>query len=90
MPDPKDVPADPELVRLAKLVKLMRAAQKEFFAGDKSPAKVKLAKDLERRVDRAVSWVLANRSGVQAQAELPLGGTGGAPADLGTYRRKDF
>lgn len=52
-----------ELVRLAKLVKLMRAAQRQYFAGDRSDAVIAQAKDYERRVDRAVKWVLDHRQG---------------------------
>lgn len=50
-----------ELVRLAKLVKAMRSVQKRYYAGDHSTATLTTAKDLERRVDKAVDWVLDHR-----------------------------
>jgi hypothetical protein len=63
-------PVEPnELVRLAKLVKLMRTAQKRFFDGDRSRAALSQARDLERRVDKAVVWVIEHRQG---QRKFPL------------------
>ncbi len=56
------MPPDPsEIARFAKLVKLMRQAQHRYFDGDRSPASISQAKDLERRVDRAVTWILGHR-----------------------------
>lgn len=50
-----------ELVRLAKLVKLMRDGQRKYFNGDRSPATLAAVKDYERRVDKAVKWVILHR-----------------------------
>jgi hypothetical protein len=56
-------PEDTELVRLAKLVKLMRDAQRHYFAGDKSAVTLAMARQFEQRVDKAVKWVLEHRQG---------------------------
>ena len=70
-----------EVVRLAKLVKLMRDTQKRFFAGDKGRTTVMLAKDYEHRVDKAVAWILKHR---QEQGELfPANGQGSGPYQPG-------
>ncbi|MFO0961264.1 MAG: hypothetical protein U0800_28115 [Isosphaeraceae bacterium] len=65
MPDAKKADPAEVLTRFAKLVKLLRANQREFFKGDKSSTRVNQCKDLERRVDKAVDWVLdpARRQG---------------------------
>ena len=55
-------PEETEVVRLAKLVALMRGAQKSFFES-RNATVLKQSKDLERRVDKAVKWVLAHRQG---------------------------
>jgi hypothetical protein len=47
-----------DLVRFAKLVKLMRAMQKRYFDGERTATVVSQARDLERRVDKAVAWVI--------------------------------
>jgi hypothetical protein len=52
-----------ELLRLAKLVTMMRAAQRKWFDGDHSKAVLVQCRDLERRVDRAVKWVIEHRQG---------------------------
>lgn len=49
---------NPELIQLAKLVADMRKAQKRFFDGDRSAAQVRICKDYERRVDRAVGEIV--------------------------------
>ena len=53
-------PEETEVVRLAKLVALMRGAQKSFFES-RNATVLKQSKDLERRVDKAVAWVLTHR-----------------------------
>jgi hypothetical protein len=68
---------EPEIVRLAKLVRLMRSAQTRYFRGDKSRASMSAALDLEKRVDTAVAWVIGNR-----QRDLFPGG----PSRPGAYR----
>lgn len=65
---------DDPLVRLATMVREMRALQRKFFAGDKSSATFDRAKTLERAVDREVSAVLDVRQG-----ELFAGPTGSGP-----------
>ena len=54
-------PEETEVVRLAKLVKVMRDLQKRYFDGEKNSTVLKQSKDYERRVDKAVRWVLAHR-----------------------------
>lgn len=49
-----------EIVRFAKLVKLMRSTQREF-SRDRRPALLTMARELEGRVDRAVDWIMAHR-----------------------------
>lgn len=57
-------PPESDIVRLAKLVKLCRDAQNRVLrGGDRSPSAVGAARDLERRVDIAVTWVLKPRTG---------------------------
>jgi len=53
---------EPEIIRFARLVRSMRAAQIQFFKGDKSPALLNTAKDLELRVDKALRWIDQHRS----------------------------
>ena len=47
-----------DVVELAKLGKQMREAQNRFFRGDRDATAVRIAKDWERRFDRAVEEVL--------------------------------
>ena len=68
-------PEETEVVRLAKLVALMRGAQKSFFESRHATVLTQ-SKDLERRVDKAVKWVLAHRQGELFAAPQP---------DLGPY-----
>jgi len=63
MPVPEYDPS--ELVRLARLVKLMRDGQRKYFAGDRSPATLAAVKDYERRVDKAVKWIMIHRQSRQ-------------------------
>jgi hypothetical protein len=57
MPDP-----DPsELHRFARLVQLLRSLQCRYAAGDRSDALRAQLADATRRVDRAISWILAHR-----------------------------
>jgi hypothetical protein len=67
-------PDTTELVRFAKLVSLMRSVQRAYFDGDRSPACIGQARDLERRVDKATRWILDHR-----QPKLPLGDPPGDP-----------
>jgi hypothetical protein len=76
---------DNELLRFAKLVKLMRSMQKRYFDGDRSRECLIQARDCEARVDKAVWWILSNRQGT-----LPLDSQRrqqdvkpGTPADVG-------
>ena len=70
---------EPDIVRLARLVREMRQAQARYFGGDRSRQAIGAAKDLEKRVDKAVGWVLD-----QHQAELfPAGPRGMAPIVAG-------
>ena len=46
------------LLELAHLVKRMREKQKQFFRGARSAQVVAEAKDLERKVDQALSEIL--------------------------------
>jgi hypothetical protein len=64
-------PSETEVVRLAKLVKLMRDSQRRYFGGDRSAEAIAHAKDLERRVDKAIAWVLAHRGPNGRQEQLP-------------------
>lgn len=50
--------AEVTLAELAFKVRQMRAAQKQWFAGDKSSATLDRSKKLEREVDRLVAVVL--------------------------------
>lgn len=59
MPKPEHDPG--EILRLANLVKLMRDAQRAYFKDTQSEAKLKLAKELEQKVDKSVRWVIRNR-----------------------------
>jgi hypothetical protein len=70
---------DNELLRLAKLVKVMRAAHQKWADGDHSRAVLTQCRDLERRVDRAVQWVLEHRQGELFPEN---------DAAIGPYRRK--
>lgn len=54
---------EPEIVRLARRVKLMRDAQRKWFDGDKSSATFRLCRQLEGQVDKALAWVLKHRQG---------------------------
>lgn len=64
-----------DLVRLARLVGSMRAAQRDC-RGLTSGARLEECRVLEARVDRGVAWVL-RRGGPPEQGRLPLGGGGG-------------
>ena len=55
-------PEETEVVRLAKLVALMRSAQRQYFE-TRNPTVLKHSKNLESRVDKACRWVLAHRQG---------------------------
>ena len=68
MPGPS-VP-DPDIIRFAKLAKLMRDGQKKFFAGTKTAAHIAYCKDLETRLDRAIAWVLKHDPAAPSQPEL--------------------
>jgi hypothetical protein len=72
-----------EIVRLAQLVKAMRGAQHKLFT-DKSRALIAAVRGLEKEVDQAVDWVLANR---QSQAEL-FKGSADQNQRQGAYPRK--
>lgn len=54
--DPRD-----ELLRFARLVKLMRALQGRYFDGERSATLLRQCRDAERRVDKAVRWIEDNR-----------------------------
>ena len=68
-------PEETEVVRLAKLVALMRSAQRQYFE-TRNPTVLKHSKNLEGRVDKACRWVLAHRQGELFAAPQP---------DLGPY-----
>jgi hypothetical protein len=70
LPSSASAPKDTELLRLAKLVKLMRGVQTSHDRGDRSATTRNQKLDLERRVDKAVTWVLAHRK-ESAMAERP-------------------
>lgn len=86
MPDPID--PDNDLVRLAKLVLAMREAQRKYFRGRKggpnaalmTAAHLERSKELERKVDQAVAWVLKYH---QPQENLFLDADG--PQGPGAY-----
>lgn len=64
-----------EILRFAKLVKVMRAIQARASSYDRTRETLREARDMEARVDRAVEWILHHRSddGRQAvQRGLPL------------------
>lgn len=65
-----------EVYRLAKLVGLMRASQRRYSDGDRSPESLRHARDLERRVDAALAWVLERRSPYR-QGRLAVGARAG-------------
>ena len=72
---PPALPKIPEremllLVRFAKLAKVMREVQKHYFDGDRSIETIRQAKDLERRVDKAIAWVLTHAAGNPTQGKL--------------------
>lgn len=48
---------EPDIVRLARLVRSMRDAQSRYFR-DRSTANMRASVDLEKRVDKAVGYVL--------------------------------
>ena len=52
-----------ELADFAALVKSMRDAQRRFFKGDRSPAAIRDAMDLERRVDESIRVIGGERQG---------------------------
>ena len=52
-----------ELVRFAKLFKLMRSLQRAYFDGDRSATTLAQARDTERRVDKAIAWIVSHRQG---------------------------
>lgn len=71
MPDPRT----PELIRLAKLVKLTLGLQ-ETYSRSKDRTALVQARDAEARLRRAVEWVLKVPD---SQAELPLNPPTGQP-----------
>jgi hypothetical protein len=72
-----------EIVRLAQLVKKMRETQHRLFV-DKSREMIAAVRGLEKEVDQAVDWVLANRT----QAELFKDSADQRDQRQGAYPRK--
>ena len=71
-PNPKDEPN--ELIRFAKLVKLMRESQRRLLTpgGNKSPVPLDQLRDYESRVDVAVEWVIERKTGQIADLALAV------------------
>lgn len=53
-----------ELVRFAKQVQAMRAAQRAYFK-HRTPVYLKTATELESKVDKSLKWILKHREAVQ-------------------------
>ena len=51
----------PELLRFAKLVKLLRWLQNRHAEGERSPTLLQQLDDATRHVDRSVAWIITNR-----------------------------
>lgn len=53
---PKPSGTEPHIIRFAKLVRQMRAAQSRYFQ-QRNTAALNEARDLERRVDQAIAYI---------------------------------